>query len=86
MNNLQLIGDRNDGTAFITCILELSIFMRAILIFAQSISTDVKIKREHVKGSDSGETKPQVEPITEETVRRMEYPGSVEVCKSSGKS
>ena len=52
----------------------------------QLFKTDVKIKREHVKGSDTGETKPQVEPITEETVRRMENPGAVEVCKSSGKS
>jgi hypothetical protein len=47
---------------------------------------EVKIKREHVRGSDTGETKPQVEPITEETVKRMENPGAVEVCKSSGKS
>jgi hypothetical protein len=46
---------------------------------------DVKIKRAHVKGSDTGETKPQVEPITEETVKRMENPGQVEVCKSSAK-
>jgi len=46
---------------------------------------DVKIKREHVKGSDdlSGNIKPEIEPITEDTVRRMENPGSVEVCKSS---
>jgi len=45
---------------------------------------DVKIKREHVKGSDdlSGNIKPEIEPITEETVRRMENPGVVEVCKS----
>ena len=28
---------------------------------------EVKIKREHVKGSDTGQTNPQVEPITEET-------------------
>jgi len=47
--------------------------------------SDVKIKREHVKGSDdlSGNIKPEIEPITEDTVRRMENPGSVEVCKSS---
>lgn len=46
---------------------------------------DVKIKREHVQGSDdpSGNIKPEIEPITEETVRRMENPGSVQVCKSS---
>ncbi|KAG7362951.1 hypothetical protein IV203_026311 [Nitzschia inconspicua] len=45
---------------------------------------EVKIKREHVQGSaDSDSIKPQVEPITEETVRRMENPGKVEVCKSS---
>jgi len=46
---------------------------------------DVKIKREHVEGSadPSGNIKPEIEPITEETVRRMENPGSVEVCKSS---
>mmetsp|Transcript_27472 Transcript_27472/g.58780 ORF Transcript_27472/g.58780 Transcript_27472/m.58780 type:complete len:138 (+) Transcript_27472:165-578(+) len=46
---------------------------------------DVKIKREHVKGSDdpSGKIKPEIEPITEDTVRRMENPGSVEVCKSN---
>jgi len=48
---------------------------------------DVKIKREHVQGSDdpSGNVKPEIEPITEDTVRRMENPGSVEVnvCKSS---
>jgi hypothetical protein len=47
---------------------------------------EVKIKREHVKGSDTGETKPQVEPITEETVKRMENPETVEVCKTSGNS
>lgn len=47
--------------------------------------SDVKIKREHVKGSDdpSGNIKPEIEPITEDTVRRMENPGSVQVCKSS---
>lgn len=46
---------------------------------------DIKIKREHVKGSDdlSGNIKPEIEPITEDTVRRMENPGLVEVCKSS---
>mmetsp|Transcript_4136 Transcript_4136/g.10218 ORF Transcript_4136/g.10218 Transcript_4136/m.10218 type:complete len:142 (+) Transcript_4136:46-471(+) len=44
---------------------------------------EVKIKREHVQGSASGEIKPEIEPITEETVRRMENPGQVEVCKSS---
>jgi len=46
---------------------------------------DVKIQREHVKGSDdlSGTIKPEIEPITEDTVRRMENPGSVEVCKNS---
>ena len=44
----------------------------------------MKVKREHVKGSATGETNPTVEPITEETVRRMENPGGVEVCKSSG--
>jgi len=46
---------------------------------------EVKIKREHVKGSDdlTGNIKPEIEPITEDTVRRMENPGSVEVCKSS---
>jgi len=47
---------------------------------------DVKIKREHVQGSASGEIKPEVEPITEETVKRMENPGHVEVCKSASKS
>ena len=31
----------------------------------------------------SDSIKPQVEPITEDTVRRMENPGNVEVCKSS---
>ena len=31
----------------------------------------------------SGEIKPEIEPITEDTVRRMENPGQVEVCKSS---
>lgn len=47
--------------------------------------TDVKIKREHVQGSDdpSGNIKPEIEPITEDTVRRMENPGDVQVCKSS---
>ena len=30
-----------------------------------------------------GEIKPEIEPITEDTVRRMENPGQVEVCKSS---
>lgn len=48
---------------------------------------DVKIEREHVQGSDdpSGNIKPEIEPITEDTVRRMENPGAVEVnvCKGS---
>mmetsp|Transcript_8468 Transcript_8468/g.20824 ORF Transcript_8468/g.20824 Transcript_8468/m.20824 type:complete len:137 (+) Transcript_8468:166-576(+) len=46
---------------------------------------DVKIKREHVQGSDdpSGNIKPEIEPITEDTVRRMENPQEVQVCKSS---
>jgi hypothetical protein len=45
---------------------------------------EVKIKREHVQGSaDSNEIKPQVEPITEETVRMMSNPNAVEVCQSS---
>jgi hypothetical protein len=45
---------------------------------------EVKIKREHVQGSAENDgIKPQVEPITEDTVRRMENPGKVEVCKSS---
>ena len=54
--------------------------------FSSSSSyTDVKIEREHVQGSNdpSGTIKPEIEPITEDTVRRMENPGSVEVCKSS---
>jgi hypothetical protein len=44
---------------------------------------EMKIKREHVKGSDTGETKPEVELVTEDMVNRMENPGQVEVCKSS---
>jgi len=47
---------------------------------------DVKIQREHVQGSDdvSGTIKPEIEPITDDLVRRMERnPGSVEVCKNS---
>jgi hypothetical protein len=49
--------------------------------------TEVKIKREHVQGSaDSNQIKPQVEPITEDTVRRMENPNTVEVCKSNSLS
>jgi len=46
---------------------------------------DVKIQREHVKGSDdlSGTIKPEIEPITEDTVRRMENPELIEVCKNS---
>jgi hypothetical protein len=48
---------------------------------------EVKIKREHVQGSaDSDYVKPEIEPITEDTVRRMENPGKVEICKSSGSS
>jgi hypothetical protein len=43
----------------------------------------MKIKRDHVKGSDTGETKPEVELVTEDMVNRMENPGQVEVCKSS---
>lgn len=41
-----------------------------------------------MKGSNdpSGTIKPEIEPITEDTVRRMENPGSVEVCKSSSSS
>ena len=47
---------------------------------------EVKIKREHVQGSAEDDSiKPQVEPITQDTVRRMENPGQVEVCKSSSK-
>ena len=45
----------------------------------------MKIKKEHVAGSADGTTKPEVELITEETVKRMENPGTVQVCKSSGK-
>jgi hypothetical protein len=38
-----------------------------------------------VQGSaDDINIKPEIEPITEDTVRRMENPGKVEVCKSSG--
>mmetsp|Transcript_96346 Transcript_96346/g.144226 ORF Transcript_96346/g.144226 Transcript_96346/m.144226 type:complete len:134 (+) Transcript_96346:72-473(+) len=46
---------------------------------------DFKVERKHVKGSDTGETKPELEHITEETVKRMENPGKVVVCKSSAK-
>lgn len=46
---------------------------------------EMKIKKEHVAGSADGTTKPEVELITEDTVKRMENPGKVEVCKSSGK-
>mgnify|MGYP005648371511 CR=1 FL=1 len=49
-------------------------------------ASDVKIQREHVQGSDdvSGTIKPEIEPITDDLVRRMERnPGSVEVCKNS---
>lgn len=46
---------------------------------------EMKIKREHVAGSAEGATKPEVELITDDTVKRMENPGTVEVCKSSGK-
>lgn len=45
----------------------------------------MKIKKEHVAGSAEGETKPEIELITEDTVKRMENPGKVEVCKSSGR-
>jgi hypothetical protein len=45
----------------------------------------MKIKREHVAGSANGQIKPEVELITEDTVRRMENPAKVEVCQSSGK-
>ena len=57
----------------------------AVWLLLGFIFEDVKIKREHVKGSDdaSGNIKPEIEPITEETVRRMENPGLVEVCKSN---
>lgn len=46
---------------------------------------DVKIEREHVQGSSdpSGKIKPEIEPITENLVKRMENSGSVEVSKSS---
>jgi hypothetical protein len=44
---------------------------------------EVTIKREHVQGSADGDIKPEIEPITEDTVRRMEHPGQVVVCKSS---
>jgi len=46
---------------------------------------EMKIKREHVAGSavEGGGIKPEVELITEDTVKRMENPTKVEVCKSS---
>jgi hypothetical protein len=44
----------------------------------------MKIKKEHVRGSATGETKPELEPITEETYERMANPAKVTVCKSSG--
>jgi hypothetical protein len=47
--------------------------------------TDFKVERKHVEGSATGETKPELEHITEETVERMENPGKVQVCKSSAK-
>ena len=47
---------------------------------------EMKIKREHVAGSADGNIKPEVELITEDTVKRMENPGMVEVCQSSGKN
>lgn len=50
------------------------------------ISQDFKVEKRHVKGSDTGETKPELEHITEETVKRMENPGQVEVCKSQNKN
>lgn len=49
------------------------------------ILAEMKIKREHVQGSADGDIKPEVELITEDTVKKMENPGKVEVCKSSGK-
>jgi hypothetical protein len=45
----------------------------------------MKIKREHVAGSADGNNKPEVELITEDTVKQMENPRMVEVCRSSGK-
>jgi len=45
----------------------------------------MKIKREHVQGSDNDDVKPEVELITEDTVKRMENPEQVQVCKSSTK-
>ena len=48
-----------------------------------SFTPEMKIKKEHVKGSDTGETNPTIEPITEETYNRMANPPKVEVCKSS---
>jgi len=54
-------------------------------IFTDDPLAEMKIKREHVAGSAEGETKPEVELITDDTVKRLENPGHVEVCKSSGK-
>jgi hypothetical protein len=58
-------------------------FIHSSLLLLSPFFAEVKIEREHVQGSATGETKPEVEPITEETVKRMENPGHVEVCKSS---
>ena len=49
------------------------------------VFVEMKIKKEHVAGSADGKVKPEVELVTDDTVKRMENPGQVEVCKSSGK-
>lgn len=58
-----------------------SVFLNPLsLPKTQKNNTEVKFKPEHVEGTDS----PMVEPITAETVTKMEQnPHGVEVTKSS---
>jgi hypothetical protein len=58
---------------------------RLTYLFVLVLGTDFKVERKHVEGSDTGETRPELEHITEETVERMKNPGKVVVCKSSAK-
>ena len=88
IHRYALIRTSTSRLSFSSCDIKKSdsnpIILTQFSLFRLAVA-DVKIKREHVKGSDdlSGDIKPEIEPITEETVRRMENPGSVEVCKSS---
>lgn len=82
----RCVGHERKGFFVVLLSHTASFFLVFLLLFLLLLllTIEVKIKREHVQGSaDNDNIKPQVEPITEETVRRMENPQQVQVCKSS---